>query len=245
MVRRYAVVALLAAAATGAVASAQQGFMPASFQSGPIPDVSPNSISAGGGQVLIEVTVASDGSVIGSRPLRTTPFFTERIQSTSSGWRFAPAEAMIEPRDRRPGGPLTHPIESKVLVAGVFRPPQMFGASMGDTITDVGNPSDEIPFPLTVIEPTYPVNSVGVGVVLVEARVNTSGAVIGAAVKLSSPGFDAVALNAAKQWQFRPARVGGAFVPSLAYIVFTFSVPMTYFPPKGAPPGTPSIPPGN
>lgn len=237
MVRRYAVVALLTAAATGAVASAQQGFMPASFQNGTIPETSPNAIAAGGGQVMLELTVSPDGSVIGSRTLRTTPSFTERIQSTSSGWRFAPAEALLEPRDQRPGGPLTHPIESKVLVAGIFRPPQLFGPSIGDTITDVANPSDEIPFPLNVTTPLYPVNVVGVGVVLVEARVNAQGAVIGTAVKISSPAFDSTSLDAAKQWRFRPAKVGGLFVPSLAYIVFTFAQPMTY--------GLPPAPPGN
>jgi TonB family protein len=237
MVRRAAGLALMTVTAMGTVASAQQGFMPAAFQSGPIPQLNVLSIEAGGGQVLLELTVAPDGAVIGSRPLRATPSFTERIQSTSSSWRFAPAEAMFEPRDQRPGGPLTHPIESKVLVAGVFRPPTLIGPSIGEPITDVANPSDDIPFPLSVIQPMYPPNARDAGVVLVEARVNASGAVIGAVVKISSPGFDSPALDAARQWRFRPARVGGVFVPSLAYIVFGFPMPLTF--------GTPTPPPGN
>ena len=44
---------------------------------------------------MLELTVSADGSVLQSRPLRVTPSFTERIQSTSSGWRFSPAEAVL------------------------------------------------------------------------------------------------------------------------------------------------------
>src|SRR5262245_39390669 len=132
MVRRNLSLALAVATAMSTVASAQQGFMPASFQSGSIPQLNVLSIEAGGGQVLLELTVSADGSVIGTRPIRVTPSFTERIQSTSSGWRFTPAEAMLEPRDQRPGGPLTHPIESRVLVAGLFRPPTLIGPSIGE-----------------------------------------------------------------------------------------------------------------
>jgi len=227
--------ALVVAAAAATVASAQQGFMPAAFQGGSIPQLNVLSIEAGGGQVMLELTVSADGSVLESRPLRVTPSFTERIQSTSSGWRFSPAEALIDPRDQRPGGPLTRPIESKVLVAGVFRPPTLLGPSIGESINEVGNPSDEIPYPLSVIQPLYPPNARDAGVVLVEARVNPQGAVIGAVVKISSPGFDSSAVDAARQWRFRPARVGGIFVPSLAYIVFGFPMPLTFGPSPGTP----------
>jgi len=232
MAKRAAGLMFLLVSVSAAV-GAQQGFLPASFQGGAIPQLNVLSIEAGGGQVLLELTVSPDGTVIGSRPLRTTASFTERIQSTSSGWRFSPAEALLDPRDQRPGGPITHPIESKVLVAGVFRPPTMLGPSIGEPISEASNPSDEIPFPLSVIQPNYPPNARDAGVVLVEARVNASGAVIGAVVKISSPGFDSAALDAARQWRFRPARVGGLFVPSLAYIVFGFPMPLTFGPGPG------------
>jgi TonB family protein len=230
MVRRNITLTVVMAVAVGTAASAQQGFMPAAFQSGAIPQLNVLSIEAGGGQVMLEVTVSPDGAVIDSRPLRVTPSFTERIQSTSNAWHFSPAEALIDPRDQRPGGPLTRPIQSKVLVAGVFRPPTLLGPSIGESINEVGNPSDEIPYPLSVIQPLYPPNARDAGVVLVEARVNPQGAVIGAVVKVSSPGFDSSALDAARQWRFRPARVGGVFVPSLAYIVFGFPMPLTFGP---------------
>src|SRR6185436_600398 len=106
MVRRDVTLALVMAVAVGTAASAQQGFLPAAFQGGSVPQLSVSSIGAGGGQVLLELRISADGSVLDSRPLRTTPSFTERIQSSSSGWHFAPAEALLDPRDQRPGGPL-------------------------------------------------------------------------------------------------------------------------------------------
>jgi TonB family protein len=227
MVSRDVRLALAVAASLGVVANAQQGFMPAAFQSGAIPQLSVLSVEVGGGEVMLELTVAADGSVIDSRPLRATPSFTERIQSTSGGWRFVPAEAMIPIAEQRAGGPLTRAIESKVLVAGIFRPPTFFTPTIGEPITEVANASDEIPFPISIVRPLFPPNALNAGVVLVEARVSPSGAVIGAVVKISGPGFDDIALDAAKQWRFRPARVGGTFVPSLAYIVFGFPMPVT------------------
>lgn len=237
MVRRDLAVVLLMTAAMGRVPNAQQGFMPAAFQVGPIPQLSVLSVEVGGGEVMLEVTVGPGGNVIGSKPLRTTASFTERIQSTTDNWRFTPAEAMIPIAERKPGGPLTRPIESKVLVAGIFRPPTFFTPTAGEPVTEVANPSDEIPYPLSITRPLFPPTALNAGVVLVEARVSGSGAVIGAVVKVSAPGFDDAALDAAKQWRFRPARVGGFFVPSLAYIVFGFPMPVTTLP--GATPEDP------
>lgn len=235
--------AVAASCALGVGITAQQGFLPAAFQNGGIPMLSVLSQEIGGGEVLAEITVSRDGAVIGARPLRTTPSFTERIVAVVNDWRFTPAEALVELSEQRPGGPLTRPIESRVLVAAVFRPPAFFAATSGETVSEVANASDDVPFPLSIVRPAHPANLRDAGVVLVEVRVNGSGAVIGAVIKASAPGFDDVALEAARQWRFRPARVGGAFVPSLVYIVFGFPMPAAIVAP-GTPPGTISPTPG-
>ena len=54
---------------------------------------------------------------------------------------------------------------------------------------------------------------------------NASGGVSDAKIRVSSPGFDSVALNTARQWRFRPARPGGVSAPTVVYIVFGFPVP--------------------
>jgi TonB family protein len=64
-------------------------------------------------------------------------------------------------------------------------------------------------------------------VVIVELAIDESGAVKGARVVRSGGGFDSAAVDAARQWQFRPAQRAGTPVPSYAYIVFGFRQPVT------------------
>jgi TonB family protein len=46
-----------------------------------------------------------------------------------------------------------------------------------------------------------------------------------AKIRTSSPAFDSAALEASRQWKFRPAKSRGATALSVAYIVFGFPVP--------------------
>jgi TonB family protein len=68
---------------------------------------------------------------------------------------------------------------------------------------------------------------VGAGVVLVELHVAADGTVSDVCVIESAPPFDDAALDAARQFRFRAARVEGAPVPSYVYILFGFLPPIT------------------
>ena len=198
---------------------------PALFQAGSIPTLSVASFEVGGGEVLLEVTVDPAGAVSGIKPLRETATWTERMTASVKTWRFTPAEAEIPMAERKPGGPTTRPVETKVLVAGVFRRPAVIGVTLGEPIKDVAAASTDIPFPTSLITPTYPPGTMSPGVVLVEVRVDASGGVSDAKVRIPSPGFDSVAMVTARQWKFRAARPGGAAGPAVAYVVFGFPVP--------------------
>jgi TonB family protein len=198
---------------------------PAVFQSGSLPALSLKSVEVGGGEVLLEVTVDRTGSVSGIKPLRETATFTERMTQAVKGWVFAPAETEMPAAQRKPGGPTTEAVEAKVLVAGVFRRPSAIGVTLGEPIRDVATPSNDIPFPTAIVTPAYPPGTMSPGVVLVEVRVDGSGAVTDAKVRVPSPGFDSAALEAARQWKFRGATSAGASGPAVAYIVFGFPVP--------------------
>ena len=50
------------------------------------------SVAVGGGEVLLEVSVSSEGSVIEVKPLRSTASFDELMIGVVRGWQFAPAE---------------------------------------------------------------------------------------------------------------------------------------------------------
>jgi TonB family protein len=198
---------------------------PALFQSGIVPTLPVMSADVGGGEVLLEVTVDRTGAIGVIKPLRDTATFTERMTQAVKTWRFKPAERDIPTAQRKPGGPPTERVDTRVLVAGVFRRPSVIGLTLGEPVRDVAVASADIPFPTSTVPPAYPPAAVSPGVVLVEIRVDAIGSVSDAKIRLSSPGFDSAALSAARQWKFRPAKSGGANTPAVAYIVFGFPVP--------------------
>jgi TonB family protein len=210
--------ALVASCAVVALAAVDP-FTPARYSEGPIPPVPVEAI--GGGQVFLELTVTARGAVDGVRALRTTPPFTQGAIDAVRAWRFLPADELTAAAVRLP-------VSSKVLVAGLFRPPALFdGAVAGEPPMDVASPSDEIPFPTAVIVAPYPVTALGDGAVLVEVQVEPGGNATNARVVRSAPPFDDPALAAARQWMFRPARLHGQPVATLAYILFGFRQPIT------------------
>jgi TonB family protein len=210
-------------------AAAQDGYKPPAYLSGDVPVVTP--LAAGGGEVLLEATVASNGRVTAVTPLRTTPPFSNALADAVARWRFRPAEERIRVT---PGAPLTPvAVAATVLVGGVFRPPAIQGPTLGTLPKDVARGSAEAPYPFSLITPPFPPLARADGVVLVEVRVEPSGRVSDARICQSARPFDEPALAAARQIAFRSARHNGAPVAALAYIAYGFRQPvLTSSPPK-------------
>jgi len=197
---------------------------PARFESGALP--AQPLMTQNGGEVFLELDVDASGRVSGVRTLRSTPPFTDLLREAVQGWRFEPA---------RETGEAEQPtaVESSVLVAGLFRPPTLYsGAMPGQPPQDVAGASIDLPFPSSTATPAYPPDALSNRVVLVEVEVGEDGKVAGATMARSAPGFDSAALDAARQWTFRPARRSGAPTSSLAYIVFGFREPVAIVPPQ-------------
>jgi TonB family protein len=214
--------ALAVALIGSAIAVAQQtppgSTTPASYLRGPMPALP--TLVVGGGEVLLEVTVGARGSVTAVRTLRSTEPYTDLVISAVKSWEFAPAQEPIDRINRGPG----RPIESKILVAAVFRPPSlMLGATLGEPAKGIEAPSGETPVPLSTSTPSYPPNARDGGVVLTEVTVNGAGVVTEASVRHSASPFDDAALAASRLWRFQPAR--GAAV-ARAYLLFGFQVPI-------------------
>lgn len=198
--------------------AAQSDFRPARLQSGSVPPQAPESV--GGGQVLLEVKVSASGAVSSVATLRDTPPFTSRVLETVQGWSYQPAEEADEAAQ-------WNSVESRVLVAAVFRAPVLQGPAPGTPPRDVGPPSEQIPFPTNIVEPPYPPRALSDQVVLVEVEIGEDGNVAGSRVVRSAAGFDSVALEAARKWSFRPARPGGNPRRAFAYLLFGFRQPVT------------------
>jgi TonB family protein len=180
-----------------------------------------------GGEVFVEATVTNTGRVGALTTLRTTPPFTQSVLDTVRGWQFQPAEQMIPkvPGDSR--SRLTEAVESKVVIACVFRPPTLNSPTIGQPPKDVQPATDDVAVPLSTVTPPYPPLALSGGTVMVQVTVDVNGHVASATTVRSAPGFDESALTAARQWTFRPARIHGRLEETFAYIVFAFRQPVT------------------
>jgi TonB family protein len=132
------------------------------------------------------------------------------------GWEFVPPEDDDH-----------QPVESRVLVGGLFRAPSLYASPGDSTPADVARPSGDIPFPLGTVMPVFPPLAHSAGVVLLEALVGATGAVEGVQVIRSAPPFDSPAADAARRWLFRPAYVAPRAQPRYVYLVFGFPAPIT------------------
>jgi TonB family protein len=202
-----ATTALVIGAAT--LGLAQADIEPARLRSGGIPTVPPLAVS--GGEVTLSVAVSSTGAVSSVDVLRTTPPFTDAVVNAVRAWSFSPAlDAKRKPMDTR------------VLVNATIGAPSLSGPTLGTPPKDVAPADPRVPFPAQTLPPVYPVNARTADTVLVEARVDPTGHVVGVTAVHSAPPFDAPALDAARGWTFRPATGADAPPSTYAYLLFVF-----------------------
>lgn len=215
---------LVVACALGAALVAQlQPYSPARYQGGGLPPLP--VLAVGGGQAFVQLTIGPSGGVSEAIPLRSTPPFTTSVLDAVSGWQFSAAMQDKLDKEGKPEGP--KPVPSKVLVAGVFRPPTLVTPTLGEAPKNVASAAADVAYPTAVRTPPFPPKAQASGVVLIEARVDESGKVSAAAVIGSAPPFDAPALEAAWQWRFRPARINGRATATYVYLLFGFPQPLT------------------
>ncbi len=119
------------------------------------------------------------------------------------------------------------PVASRVLVAALVRPPQLYdNAALGVEPSDFAPAPDEVPSPAAVHRPRYPPRALGDAMVLVEVLVGADGRVREATVVQGAAGFNDEALDAARAWVFRPAHRNGELVAVYAYLAFGFRQPV-------------------
>jgi TonB family protein len=214
-------------ASTPVPTQARVALSPATFKGGQLPPVSLQAM--GGGEVTLELSVTKDGRVENVTVLRQTPPFTEALVAAVKTWTFTPAEDAAAPaQDSRPDPSTKRPIEAKVLVVGLFRPPSLFPGTHGEVPKTVGR-SSEGSAALTggTTMPMYPPNALFDGVVLAELKVSASGAIERASIVRSAAAFDQPTLDAVKSLSFRPPQVHGRAAASNAYVVAMFRQPIT------------------
>ena len=192
-------------------------------------DAGPLPLAAlAGGETFLELTIDVEGRIAGVKPLRASPPLTSLVADAVRTWRFEPSRKTLEQEAESLRFLFTATRVSKVFVGAVWRSPSPITPTLGFGPVDVDAPDVETPFPVSVRTPLFPLNALrGAGVVLVELDVAADGTVSDACIIESSPLFDRAALDAARQFRFRPARVEGTAVPAYAYVLFGFPLPLT------------------
>jgi TonB family protein len=201
---------------------AAQGLLPtaARLRAGASAPLAPPLV-IGGGEVVLDVTVASDGGVTKVEPVRTTPPYTELLTGAVRGWRFDPPKVVVK------GAP--QPAEGHVLVVATYRPPQVYSApTPGAETTTVGELSPELPAPTHIAMPeAYPPLATRDGAVLIEIELTMAGVVRDAKVMSRASAFDGAALDTVKGWRFDIPRDPAGAERIYAYAIVGFREPIT------------------
>jgi TonB family protein len=197
---------------SGTAVPQEGGYVPPRFQSGQFPPIHPNAQN--GGLVVVEIQIAASGIVTDATVVDDAPPFTEAIEKVARLWKFQPATL--------DGAP----IASRASVVALYRAPTLLGAEPPPP-ERASSPSGEVPYPTYTVTPTYPPNALFEGVVAIQVEVDAGGGVESAAVLSSGQGFDSVALEAARQFRFEPAKRQGHPIPAYAVVIFGFAQPVT------------------
>ena len=194
-----------AALAAAQIAAAE----PAAFMQGILP-AQPSPL-VGGGEVLLEVAVEATGAVGEIQTLRATAPYTDMLRGAVKNWRFEPARTVAGVA-----------VPSRVLVGGFYGAAIAPGPglALGEAPRGVAAASDGVAFPTHTMRALYPALAFGPAQVFVELSIATDGAFTAEAVGDTIAPFREAALQAVRQWRFRPVPA-----PALAYVVFGFRPP--------------------
>lgn len=163
-----------------------------------------------GGIAACDVRLDARGAVVGVDLVQDVPPYGTLLRDAVRSWGFEPART----NGRRVG--------ARVLVLGLFRPPTLSVQAPENPLYKSTRAPEEIPWPTSVALPPNPANVVGSARVFVEADVADQGTVVSARVLGTATAFDSAALDAARQWVFRPAARAGRPVASRAFLIFSF-----------------------
>jgi TonB family protein len=168
----------------------------------------------GGGEVVLELTIDSEGSVAEVKRVRMTPPYLDFVVKSVTPWRFTPATAVLDGRVTTVAAP--------VLVVAVFRPPLVYaGPAPGPRTQVLGSLSRRVPSVESVALPAYPPMAIGDGVVVVEIEMRR-GEPLNFRIVGPASGFDAAALDAVRSWRFGPPQDSDVPDTIFAYAMLGF-----------------------
>jgi Gram-negative bacterial TonB protein C-terminal len=208
-------------------------FVPPRLKTAELPPLPAPTVAAGG-EVLIEALVDRTGALLRPVIIRGTPPYTQFVLDVVAHWRFEPA------RDIDDKGVDTT-VAMPVTIFALYRPPVLMNApTPGEPPKDWGKLSGEAAYPTATAMPNYPPQARNGGVVLMEISLDEAGGVTDTRGFESAGGFERASHQAVASWRFKGGSYRARPVPSTAYVIFGFRVPVGLARSSGPPP-TPGV----
>jgi len=175
--------------------------------------------SVASGTVVLDVMISEEGEVRNVQVRRDIASITEEAVRSVSTWKFEPA--------RFNGKTVT----SRMTVAVTFSPAALLTAH--NPLPLLIHQDDEAriqssfqpPEVTRATFPTYPVDALWPGTVILEASINEAGKAQSTKVLRDAPPFTTTAIRAIEDWRFIPATLKGRPVESKVVLVFCFRQP--------------------
>ena len=82
---------------------------------------------------------------------------------------------------------------------------------------------------ISTVDPSYPVNAVSGGTVVLNVTVSSNGEIEDVQVLKAAGGFTQQALETVRKWKFRAAQFNGKQVTASIPVVFSFSQPIVWW----------------
>ena len=113
-------------------------------------------------------------------------------------------------------------------VIGLIMCAALFSVTL--SATEQKTPADfQPPQVISTVEPSYPVNTVAGGTVVLKVTVGSSGKIQGVRVLSGAGGFTQQAVETVKKWKFAPAKLDGKPVTASLPVAFSFSQPIVWW----------------
>lgn len=172
--------------------------------------------SIASGTVVLDVMISEKGEVRNVQVRRDIVSLTEEAVHSVRTWKFEPAKF----DDKA--------VASRITVAVTFNPASALAANV--PLPPLIHQDDEAriyssfqpPEVTCATFPTYPVDAIWPGTVVIEATINEAGKVQSTKVLRDLPPFTAKAIRAVEDWRFMPASLNGRPLKSKAILAFVF-----------------------
>ncbi len=172
--------------------------------------------SIASGTVVLDVMISEKGEVRNVQVRRDIVPLTEEAVRSVKTWKFEPAKLDSKA------------VTSRITVAVTFNPASVLAANV--PLPPLIHQDDEAriqssfqsPEVTRATFPTYPVDAMSPGTVVIEATINKAGKVQSTKVLRDAPPFTTKAIQAVEDWRFMPATLNGRPLKSKAILAFVF-----------------------